>query len=170
MGCDIHFCIEKKVTTYKDGDRVPVEPVRWVGVYSTYETPLLISDSEPMPSSGTPIHGLTFYGRYSAMRRRNYDFFASLAGVRGDGPEPKGFPNDASELAWMMTNPEEDDDHSHSWDTLEDFAHKWILRQKDETVAASVANTLLGGDGLIEHVVGLWDNVHLYRVVYWFDN
>jgi cytochrome P450 len=168
MGCDIHFCIEKRVTRWDDtaGDQVPVEPARWVGVYGTWETPMLLTDRDPLPLHAKERDA--WYVRRPRMKIRNYEFFAKLAGVRGEGPTPKGFPEDASELAQMMVS---GDDHSYSYDTLEDFIRTYLLTAGDETIAATVVDQLKGGDGLVAHTAGVFSSdLHLYRVVYWFDN
>lgn len=173
MGCDIHFCVEKRITTWDEdaGDHVPVEPARWIGVYGTWQTPALMTDRETVPKVGADVDRLSWLERRPAMKSRNYDFFAKLAGVRGEGPDPKGFPEDASELARMMTDPDSADDHSHSYDTLEDFVRTYLLTAGDEVVASTIVDQLRGGNGLITHTAGVWDNdLHLYRVVYWFDN
>lgn len=49
---------------------------------------------------------------------RNYDRFAKLAGVRGDGPEPRGIPADVSESVKLHISDWEGDGHSHSWMSL----------------------------------------------------
>lgn len=101
---------------------------------------------------------------------RWYTFFAELAGVRayGDGPypQPKGLPDDISELtkydielgAW---------DHSHSWLSLDEFVAAYNRAIKKcpghEQKEAHKAEAF-----------GLpywpWDDDVEYRVVFAFDN
>lgn len=91
MGCDIHLCLEKK---YKD---------RWV----------MIDNFKGFRD---------FYSGTYAFReaqQRNYARFAALAGVRGDGPDPVGWPEDASDGAMLMSESYGRDGHSHSWVGLE---------------------------------------------------
>lgn len=57
---------------------------------------------------------------------RNYEFFASLAGVRkevGDSeePYPKGLPGDVSELAILCIDESNGDAHSHSYCSGKEF-------------------------------------------------
>ena len=173
MGCDIHFVIERQVTRYSDeeDDVVPV-PGRWVGVYATWLSPVPLNIRDSLPKLGEKGRGgLDYYDRMPAMKMRNYDFFAKLAGVRGDGPEPKGAPDDASELARMMIDQDGPDGHSHSWDTLKDFIFKWLVSAGDESAATAVAGALEGDEKILAHVAGVWpEDMNLYRVVYWFDN
>lgn len=176
MGCDIHFVVEMRRTQYDDDKDayVPVEPSKWVGVFGMWKTPALASELTPIPKLGEPsLSWVSIFDRMPAMNQRNYDFFARLAGVRGEGPEPKGVPPDASELARLMVDNDGPDGHSHSWDTLEDFIRAWLLSLQDEVVASAVEKQLQGKDrDLILYLAGVWDWDELtnYRVVYWFDN
>jgi hypothetical protein len=53
---------------------------------------------------------------------RNYHLFAALAGVRGDGPEPKGIPEDASEtIKRALPYDDYGNYHSHSYYSLDEF-------------------------------------------------
>ena len=46
---------------------------------------------------------------------RNYTRFAALAGVRGDGPTPKGLPKDVSESTKLYSDEWGLDGHGHSF-------------------------------------------------------
>lgn len=46
---------------------------------------------------------------------RNYELFADMAGVRGNGPEPRGLPEDVSKGAQWRSEQWGADGHSHSW-------------------------------------------------------
>lgn len=64
---------------------------------------------------------------------RDYKLFGALANVRGDGPEPKGWPKDTSETLRLIGQPENSEFfnsrfHSHSWYSLKEF--KQILRKR----------------------------------------
>lgn len=104
MGCDIHVVVEKKFGA------------KWIGMlecggfvyYEPDET--LATGYKEKPS-----------WCFSPARERNYDLFALLAGVRGDGPEPKGLPEDASELARALYPEVDTYLHSHSWCSLEEY-------------------------------------------------
>lgn len=175
MGCDIHFVVEVRANRFDAGtdEYVPEKPERWIGVYGTWQTPRLAATATPIPmATGAAPERTSSFDRLPVFTQRDYAFFAALAGVRGDGPEPKGMPQDASELAKYMIEKDGDDGHSHSWDSLEDFVRKWILSLEDEVTASAIADQLRGGDGLLCYLAGVWDKEELtnYRVVYWFDN
>lgn len=94
MGCDIHLCLEKK---YKD---------RWVMIDNF--------------RGCRDYHSGNWAWRES--KQRNYSRFAALAGVRGEGPEAVGWPDDASDGAAMLREQYGHDGHSHSWMMLETAA------------------------------------------------
>lgn len=146
MGCDIHFVVEQK---HQD---------KWVGLLST-EGPF----SLPYGARKTlPI--LQF-------QDRDYEFFGRLAGVRRNGPQALGVPEDASDLAYMQMTQWDGFGHSHSYCSLRDFVRaKYIVgigitelaiaTLKNEDFAARVLN-------IREEDYGPLDD---YRVVFWFDN
>jgi len=94
MGCDIHLVLEKKIGT------------AWVGV----------DLFNPFRSWIDGSH------QYPLTRNRNYRRFAALAGVRGDGPSPRGLPDDLSALALDEVNSWDGDGHSHSYLPISDAA------------------------------------------------
>ncbi len=97
MGCDIHGVIERKWNG------------RWVG----WRTLDHIHTNRPKK---TGDHLSCF--QTPAALDRNYERFAALAGVRGDGPEARGLPDDASETSKARF--EIDGDHTPSWLSLDD--------------------------------------------------
>lgn len=116
MGCDIHFCVEKKT------------PRGWVSK-DHWETEK--DDGE------TTRHLHTSF--YSA---RNYDLFAILADVKngrgfagfrtGDGftpiAKPKGLPADVSAEVKEYSDQWGSDGHSHSWHTVADLLdYNWRM-------------------------------------------
>ena len=92
MGCDIHLILEKKIGA------------NWVGVslFNGFHT-------RNYPHTVYPIAVDRSYARFSA-----------LAGVRGDGPPPRGVPDDISVLAKSIVDEYGNDGHSHSWLPLVD--------------------------------------------------
>jgi hypothetical protein len=92
MGCDIHIHIE-----YKVGD-APWKADKF---------------HEPYEEDG--------YSWVKAFGSRNYRLFANLAGVRGSGPEPKGLPEDVSDVIKLASDKWDIDAHSHSYHDLDDF-------------------------------------------------
>jgi len=134
MGCDIHIVSEKKV-----GDR-------WVGI-------VRFSHIDTQTGTAFPI-----------CRDRNYKRFADLAGVRGDGPEPRGLPPDASELSRLL------------YDTSDDHSHSWLpAREAVEVFLATEYNRI--SDFARKYPAYFYfkidedqENLDDYRIVFWFDN
>lgn len=137
MGCDIHFVIERRK---KDAVGAP-----WVGVYSS-----------DFSVGGRP-----------QIARRNYDFFAEVAGVRGTTKNtvwPRNVPEDISPLAWSQYMRSPTDHHTPSHMTAAEFvaAYRRAEPLTDESRAPYDAYDMLGVDDLEDE----WD----HRVVFWFDN
>lgn len=184
MGCDIHFVIEKRIED------------QWVGVYSHSHTPhfmpegewilrhrhalRLSKDAERDDEASFEKQPDICYATDSYLRRpvfagRNYDWFALLAGVRGDGPESRGVPDDISDLARIEIDSWGEDGHSHSWDNLAQFLRLWIqsLDGSEPEIAEIIAAFVQGGDSssqVLRRLVDTWDPIEDFRVVYWFDN
>ena len=172
MGADIHFTIEH---------RDPHDGLGWVGVFYSddsysprgYNTNLVhdgTTKNNPEEYLRRLEYGVHPFGRLS---RRDYDFFARLAGVRGDGPEPNGVPSDASALTQRCVMRWEGDGHSHVHMTLREFVKRKIIT--DVTIADAAKSKLQGGDPIAEFLgnciddddITLDDNT---RVIAWFDN
>lgn len=149
MGCDIHMCVERKIGnewhTAWDGDIQPM-----------IDAP---SDRRQFP----------------IVRARNYGLFADLAGVRGDGPEPKGLPDDLSPLTEHIVHGWGEDGHSHTWYYMDEFCAIWDRPDTDEAKLQLVKDTLqdVRREPTSQKLFGLWpedQNMREYRVVIWFDN
>lgn len=99
-------------------------------------------------------------------RQRNYRLFAAIAGVRGEGPAPKGLPIDVSESVNMHADLDGSDGHSHSWMTLREAVSAWNVKRYDDEkdVPDSIPSW---GFFELEAEEDEWDD---YRVVFWFDN
>ena len=145
MGADIHFVIE-----YKNP-----KTNRWIGIFDT----------------GNPFIDL-YRGMENPIRKlrsRDYEFFARLAGVRGEGPEPNGIPQDISELTAMSIEDWKSDGHSHSHRPLEEF----IALKLGISEAEIIANKLTNAHNEIRLFIGpvrILPDIRRYRVVFWFDN
>ncbi len=168
MGCDIHLVLEK----YDDN------LCEWVGLHD-YNLP----SSEALLSRVDIdiINNADF-----RVGRRDYNFFAHLAGVRAIPvnnmdpayPEPKGMPPDASSLALHKHSLWEHDAHSASWMSLKEFTLIYA-REVKENLGQLVADRMQG-DGMpltwamYREVSGEYlsdgDDVDKYRIVFWFDN
>ena len=163
MGCDIHFVVENKS---KNDD------IGWVGVYAT-STALAFSTYGPK-YDGVDVHWL------GKLKERDYAFFSRLAGVRGEGPDPEGLPEDMSGMARREVESDGDDGHSHTFMTLREFITRKISEEPDIIKAVK---RMTGDDPVLTFVKGtditsdgdnyggerlsLDDNT---RVVIWFDN
>jgi hypothetical protein len=153
MGADIHIVVEQKF-----GDK-------WIGVRTDGGIPKL-----PYNVPGWDYHA-------PAVGSRDYAFFARLAGVRGDGPEPVGLPDDASDLSVALSEGWGVDAHSHSWLPLEEFAKCWCA-DSPEFIATMARERLEGEDAsyfrlLNKASIYAYDGDHDitdFRVVFWFDN
>lgn len=114
----------------------------WVGVYATDRLP-----------GGRP-----------KIAKRDYDFFAAVAGVRGhpDGCEsPRNVPEDISLLAWREYMRAPRDHHSASHMSTAEFCAIHHEVNPDASRREHAEYDLLG----------VWsDEVSEHRVVFWFDN
>ena len=147
MGCDIHWILEQKTD------------FGWIGVRRKYDE-RVITDQPPKFE----------FGRAGD---RNYHFFAALCGVRGDGPEPKGFPDDASTMAQYESRRWEGDGHSHSWETLEDYARLWLETHYNESFVAEQMQKYMTTGDKPDHRALLFEDLDEeteYRVLFFFDN
>jgi hypothetical protein len=167
MGCDIHMFIE-----YKLGDA---------------------------PWKADEHHQILKEDGYEHLRQvsatgRNYHLFGKLAGVRTNGPEPKGLPDDCTEIIRSNTEIKEyGDDHSHSYSSLEEFRQAlkdcdYDLTKQVRAVAFSdryenlnYMNLLAYLDYMVKKysldleaeqmILGQPINTQVQcRLVYWFDN
>ena len=171
VGADIHFVIE---------NRDPRDNHGWVGIYwsdasfgpaSYNHSPARVPDETDSDFYRRMDNNVHPFGR---LRRRDYGFFSRLAGVRGEGPDPNGVPDDASAMANRCLKLWEGDAHSHGHMTLREFVKRKII--SDDSLAEAAKSKLQGGDPIAEYLgdcvydcnnITLDDNT---RVVYWFDN
>lgn len=134
MGCDIHMVLERRVC---DG--------KWVGVHNF------------------PYYRTIKWHNFPLATDRNYDRFSALAGVRGEGPEPRGVPDDASDLARLQIEEWGSDGHSHSWLPLKDAAAIFLSTERNLDDHARKYPT--------EHFFNVDPaSADSYRLVFWFDN
>jgi hypothetical protein len=146
MGCDIHGVVERRASQGLLGEK-------WVAVRT--------------------LHGFTAdrpneYGSryaFNIARSRNYERFAALAGVRGDGPTPRGLPEDASETSRLLFKTE--GDHTPSWLPLSEAAAIFLATERSELTdferkyAVSTYFSVDTGDN---------EDWRDYRLVFWFDS
>jgi hypothetical protein len=150
MGADIHLVLEQRD-----------DMLGWVGLHNFSQDILRASTRK----------GWTSF----PARERNYDLFAALANVRGEGPEPKGLPSDASALTRLRLSELDSDLHSHTWYPLAEALALYV-RHYDE-IPAQVAAKLTGDEQErppLERYFGLNlidpNDIKNYRLCIAFDN
>jgi hypothetical protein len=141
MGCDIHMVLEQNDPEFG-----------WVGIDA------FRGHRDRKGESSWP--GAT---------ERHYMRFAALAGVRGDGPEAKGVPDDASPLTRLCVREWDGDGHSHSWLPLKEAASIFSKRFYAGEVPLDPKSYEA------EYPASYWfdaddDQTNLFRLVFWFDN
>ncbi len=150
MGTDIHLVLELKI----NGE--------WVGIEE---------DRSHTDWVKGPVDKWERKVNYRRASSRNYDTFAKLAGVRGDGPGPKGLPDDASQLVRAIYPEDDSDLHSHSWCTLQEFFEVKLATMYDAPEAL-----LLGEHPAVTYPMAYWFGMYEpekgeeYRVVFCFSN
>lgn len=144
MGADIHFYVEKKV----DDTWQPVKgPNRWYGKWEGERK--------------LALEGWAYSGR-------NYELFSLLADVRNYGnrieplAEPRGLPEDVSEMIEKISDDWEWDGHSYSYFYLSE-----LEKEKDrfKEISPNIIKETIPKLKILSQ--GDLDSV---RVVFWFDN
>ena len=158
MGADIHVLLERKVDgRWETWDRFAGIPKR-----------ALVRDVQ---DAGYDLHYRFTY--------RNYAFFAALAGVRGDGPDPRGLPYDISPVAKAYVDNWGDDGHSHTYLFADEFceafmAHHMTEEEIAEFTEAQLKSSLFRGWEYIMnfYICNTEDNepASNYRFIIFFDN
>lgn len=161
MGADIHWVLEFK----------PVGTDNWIGIFADMFTP---SPPPNISKDSMFSHGII----HPLLGQRNYDFFAALAGVRGEGPEPNGIPNNVSDLTHYLIDDWGNDGHSHGYLPAHEFckiADEHYLQ--GSLYNESVKHRLKGVPEntfypmlLLDLYPTLDNQEGEYRVVFWFDN
>ena len=164
MGCDIHGVLEYR----EEGTGL------WIGLHD-YQMidqkgyDFFIRNDRRIP--GDPETHVTGFAK---LLRRNYELFASLAGVRGSGPEPKGIPRDASTLTRFLIGRWGEDGHSHSYGTIRELGVTVMSHLDPTKVLATedraqwLADIFCTGIYVHEHQSPEW--MDQFRFVFWFDN
>ena len=137
MGCDIHVMLEQKVRTKDEPDGV------WQVINTFNGVPLSaiwFPADEPIKVKDERMCG------WWNVEGRNYEFFAALAGVRGDGPEPRGLPDDIAPLAQAWAESWEGDAHSHSWLYADEFTQLYMKHCLDEKVVSDYTAKRIAGE------------------------
>ena len=97
---------------------------------------------------------------------RNYERFAKLAGVRGDGPEARGMPIDISDTARLHLESWGVDVHSCSYLPLGEAAGVFLAT----TFGLTDWQRQYSTDTFFGVSIDGSDSRHERRLVFWFDN
>lgn len=174
MGCDIHIHLERKVV-------IPKRDIDcWQTVNQFTGIPLegiWFNTAEAIPKHAFKPHTTAWWN----VEGRNYDFFAALAGVRGDGPEPKGMPYDIAPLTQAFFDSWEGDAHSASWHYADEFVEIFFQHCLTEhQIAEETEHRLRGLHGPMFWAYLMDRYIHAmpsepgsprdWRFVYFFDN
>ena len=162
MGCDIHMVLEKRIKR------------RWVGVNAFPYVHATVYAFDDKAREHKSLTGSTHW----QVRDRNYNLFAALAGVRGEGPLAKGVPDDVSDLAQMEIDRWGADGHSHSWMLMGEALPIFIVAGQLGPQAAAVLSAFQNGTehALDDYMENFWsidpdsETLDDYRLVFWFDN
>jgi hypothetical protein len=141
MGTDIHGVVEEQVS-----------PGRWVAIRTLDR--FIDEDGKRLEP---------------ACLVRNYRRFDALAGARGNGPAPRGLPDDASETARHLF--ETVGDHSASWLPLDEASLIFAQTDFRKAIQAKLADFVAKPDG--GHNVYYFSEIgdgENYRLVFWFDS
>lgn len=166
MGCDIHPVLEKR---WKRDNGTS----KWVGLHDFPYTTI-----KEVRQNGEVV--ARNYWHSPPAQRRNYELFAKLAGVRGAGPEPRGLPEDASDLSLMLLS-DCSDYHSHSWVMARDYVAAALSCEDDpaklflnpdpkDKRVCDPYGYFLGIDGLSTEYGEPHENPDDFRIVFTFDN
>jgi hypothetical protein len=162
MGCDIHLVLEAKASA---GTWHAVES--YSNVVGNESHDLFSELGAGQPEKWTA---------YWKVRRRNYELFAALAGVRGHGPGPRGLPKDISAFAREQIDGWGADGHSHTWYTLRECGSRFLAAHSGDKALTKDRYTALADlFGLHfltydEENLTNGDWLDTYRVLIWFDN
>ena len=109
---------------------------------------------------------ITNFKRNQATEGRNYERFAALAGVRGEGPAARGLPVNVSESVKYLTDGL--DYHSHSWLNLKIAAAIFLATAHEELTEYKQKHPE-------DHFFGVdigpaYGDAADYRVIFCFDN
>lgn len=163
MGCDIHIVAEKRLRD---------------GTWATCRTYDSIDIAMLSPSSARRLSEESLPWLSMRLRNRNYDLFSALAGVRGNGPEPKGMPGDIAPLTREMAEDWGSDGHSHSWSSVGEMVAAFVEHALDDDEKVNLTELRMNGGTSVREFAGRYFGLDLdrqngtedYRFVYWFDN
>ena len=151
MGCDIHLYIEAKSDRYNKD--------RWVCIDNWILNPYYEKDNDEK------------YEHRSLYSHRDYRLFATLADVRNNSSnpvisQPKGLPNDCSDVIKAESDEYGADGHSHSYLTLAElinFRNVHPGTKYSGMVSPENAKILDAGGDIDSWCLSTSDQSHVYR-------
>lgn len=166
MGCDIHMVLERRIRG------------EWVGMHSYRGIEPNAVDAYSLSEQEVPP--LKSWITYKIMSR-NYDLFGELAGVRREGSlgnEPRGLPEDMSQLTRVLSEEWAGDGHSHSHLSLLEFVQAYCASEgtTDKLVAHKLNPTNESSKWFMDVCtkvsgVDIFDEeFDAFRICFWFDN
>ena len=107
----------------------------------------------------------------NSLTDRDYSFFSDLAGVRGEGPKPKGLPDDISDSVKLNSEDYGSDGHSHSFYLIKEIIpiilnHKIERDYQKENPEEAFFEIYEDRCTCCDQVIPTQE----HRVVFWFDN
>lgn len=111
--------------------------------------------------------------------KRAYGIFGKLAGVRDCGPaiiEPRGFPEDASEIVRIEYEYDDVDAHTAGWLTANELQKfiDWLIETEGHEFASDWQHEQLGyvTGNSPQYIPGRGypERYEAMRLVFWFDN
>jgi len=169
MGCDIHMMVEKKVKTEKHGE-----------VWATVNS--LGAVFPDGLSRASELKRDTPFGYYYRAEDRNYEFFADLACVRGEGEyQERGLPDDVSLVFLNCVESWGIDGHSHSYLYADEMIPLYIKHHLTDEEKGKLFADRINGLSSIQtfHLImerhfnvatNEDDDPQDYRFVFFFDN
>jgi hypothetical protein len=158
MGCDIHAHIEIR---YKPKTQTRYKPR--TGAQTETEARAEVEPNEWMYYAPIDFN-------------RDYSLFASLAGVRGEGPEPKGLPEGITPMTRLHVDHWGSNGHDHSWaDEKETTAaiERYLERFQHQYFETAIRLGDLFDNPyhyFLEHRNEYPSYIVGFRMVYWFSN
>jgi hypothetical protein len=158
MGTDVHVWVEKRTD---EGWRIYEHHCSLV----LYTEALEAGKSADEASALTMDSWKAMRDKYPITSRRNYERFAALASVRGQGREANWWPDDIDPR--MQTALSDQDLHSHCWYPLAEAAGIWAATERDEALGTFGA---VAPECIYFGVDKDAEDVNDYRVLIAFDN
>lgn len=167
MGCDIHMVLERKFGN------------EWVGLHS-YRGGESAALNVYSGMDEVPLDNRRPWVTYK-ITGRDYGLFAELAGVRGEstmGNEPRGLPDNMSQLTAVMADEYGSDGHSHSHLSLTEFVAAYCAAtDQSPTLVEHRLNPTRDTKKWFLELCALATGIDIYddafddfRICFWFDN